>query len=334
MIGIYKIPNKLNGKSYIGQSIHCGRRLDEHCNGNQLIDEVIQLEGIENFTFEILKQCDKSELAKWEDYYIIQYNTMFPEGYNKRWNTAPKERFNIISPIKQEVETFEKIETLDVEKYLSEIEQLLIESENENLVSFFMSAIVRTYEWDFPEVMDEKESYTLEDFFQVKEIIWQEHYGKWQKEYLEKIYFELKFTKEKLGYRQIELLPDIHYRKSSYTPLQKKRFQALQQIVKEYNSLQLCDKYSCYSGGEIKIDENWNVEWWLVYGCLVVHADQKVLYDLLKKMASNGETDILKNFYIKENESFGCISFFKIIPALDFIASGKKSSLYTEIMIL
>lgn len=40
MIGIYKITNKLNNKSYIGQSIHCGKRLDEHTKGNQLIDGV------------------------------------------------------------------------------------------------------------------------------------------------------------------------------------------------------------------------------------------------------------------------------------------------------
>ena len=35
MIGIYKITNKLNGKSYIGQSIHCGKRFDEHNKGKQ-----------------------------------------------------------------------------------------------------------------------------------------------------------------------------------------------------------------------------------------------------------------------------------------------------------
>lgn len=88
MEGIYKITNKLNGKSYIGQSIHCGKRLDEHCKGNQLIDEIIQIEGIENFSFEILKQCSKNEMSIWEDYYIIKYNTMFPSGYNKRWNCS------------------------------------------------------------------------------------------------------------------------------------------------------------------------------------------------------------------------------------------------------
>ena len=87
MVGIYKITNDLNGKSYIGQSIHCGKRLDEHCTGNQFIDEVIQLEGINNFSFKILKEVPQSELSIWEDYYIIKNNTMFPNGYNKKWNT-------------------------------------------------------------------------------------------------------------------------------------------------------------------------------------------------------------------------------------------------------
>lgn len=104
MIGIYKITNKLNNKSYIGQSIHCGKRLDEHCKGNQLIDEIIQLEGIENFTFEIMKQVkeeEKKELSYWEDYYIIKYNTLFPNGYNKKWNCNKAQRRQIQDAIKK-----------------------------------------------------------------------------------------------------------------------------------------------------------------------------------------------------------------------------------------
>ena len=31
MIGIYKIENLINGKVYIGQSIHIERRWQEHC---------------------------------------------------------------------------------------------------------------------------------------------------------------------------------------------------------------------------------------------------------------------------------------------------------------
>ena len=87
MIGIYKITNKNNNKSYIGQSIHCGKRLDEHSKGEQFIDEIIQLEGIENFDFNVLKEVDKEELNYWEDYYIVKYNTLFPNGYNRKMNT-------------------------------------------------------------------------------------------------------------------------------------------------------------------------------------------------------------------------------------------------------
>lgn len=92
MIGIYKITNKLNGKSYIGQSIHCDKRFKEHCRGKkQFIDETIQLEGIENFSFELLEECEEAKLNEREDYYINKYNTMFPNGYNKRWNISQKQ---------------------------------------------------------------------------------------------------------------------------------------------------------------------------------------------------------------------------------------------------
>ena len=42
MIGIYKITNKNNNKSYIGQSIHYGKRLDEHSKGEQFLDNAIE----------------------------------------------------------------------------------------------------------------------------------------------------------------------------------------------------------------------------------------------------------------------------------------------------
>lgn len=43
-------------------------------------------EGIENFNFEILKEVERNELNYWEDFFIIKFGTMFPDGYNKRWN--------------------------------------------------------------------------------------------------------------------------------------------------------------------------------------------------------------------------------------------------------
>lgn len=112
MVGIYKITNKINGKSYIGQSIHCGRRLDEHCKGNQLIDQTIQIEGVENFNFEFLKEVNKNELSMWEDYYIMKYNTMIPNGYNLRWNCSKELRDSFIENFSKEEEKKKKINAI------------------------------------------------------------------------------------------------------------------------------------------------------------------------------------------------------------------------------
>lgn len=117
MIGIYRITNKLNNKSYIGQSVHCGKRLDEHSKGTQLIDEIIQIEGIENFQFEILKEVEKSELNYWEDFFIIKFGTMFPDGYNKKWNCNKETRKEIEKIIKREtIEINQSYEEQEVEQ--------------------------------------------------------------------------------------------------------------------------------------------------------------------------------------------------------------------------
>lgn len=122
MIGIYKITNKANGKSYIGQSIHCGKRLDEHCKGDQLIDQTIQIEGVDNFTFEILKEANKNELSIWEDYYIIKYDTMFPNGYNKKWNCSEELRNILFKNI------FKKVDIKDNKNSYTGKEKNLIET--------------------------------------------------------------------------------------------------------------------------------------------------------------------------------------------------------------
>lgn len=125
MIGIYKITNKLNDKIYIGQSKKCGNRLDQHYNGHsdQFIDMTIQIEGEENFIFELLKEVKKEELDYWEDYYIIYYDCYFPKGYNRRWNNNEEIR----ASIKVKVE---------IDKAKSEKEKERGLTENEILYSF------------------------------------------------------------------------------------------------------------------------------------------------------------------------------------------------------
>lgn len=87
MIGIYKITNKINQKSYIGQSINVERRLKSHKsnykNKNNKTDLYLEMRkyGIENFTFEILKECSKEELNFYEEKFICYFDT-FNNGYN------------------------------------------------------------------------------------------------------------------------------------------------------------------------------------------------------------------------------------------------------------
>lgn len=52
-------------------------------------------EGIENFNFEILKEVERNELNYWEDFFIIKFGTMFPDGYNKKWNCNKETRKEI-----------------------------------------------------------------------------------------------------------------------------------------------------------------------------------------------------------------------------------------------
>ena len=87
MSGIYKITNKINGKSYIGQSIHIEERWKEHLYRNSshisLIKLALQKYGVDNFTFEVIEECSPEELDKKEIYWIKYFDT-----YNKRQTVA------------------------------------------------------------------------------------------------------------------------------------------------------------------------------------------------------------------------------------------------------
>lgn len=93
MIGIYKFTNKINGNSYIGQSIDIEKRRKTHISrafsqtpSNKEYEKTfyraLRKYGVENFSFEILKICPQEELNDWEQYYIQKYNT-YHDGYNE-----------------------------------------------------------------------------------------------------------------------------------------------------------------------------------------------------------------------------------------------------------
>ena len=85
MIGIYKITNKINGKSYIGKSVDIEKRFDKHkkyqSEKNKVLYKAIKKYGIDNFSFEVIDVCNKEELDGKEKYYIEKFNT-FVSGYN------------------------------------------------------------------------------------------------------------------------------------------------------------------------------------------------------------------------------------------------------------
>lgn len=88
MVGIYKITNKLNGKSYIGQA-HCieMRKLQHFAalrsSGKSWYPEARHECGNvdEDFEFTILQECSPDELDELEEYWINYYDS-YNNGYN------------------------------------------------------------------------------------------------------------------------------------------------------------------------------------------------------------------------------------------------------------
>ena len=88
--GIYKIENLVNGKCYIGQSVDIKRRWRSHksCAFNSTSEgydrplyKAIRKYGLNNFSFEVLEECDRVSLNKRETYWIKVFNSM-DNGYN------------------------------------------------------------------------------------------------------------------------------------------------------------------------------------------------------------------------------------------------------------
>ena len=84
---IYKITNKINGKSYIGQTTDYQRRFREHRNKgygeepNKPLYNAFDKYGIDNFDFEVIEDLTENYNER-EKYWIQYYNTLLPNGYN------------------------------------------------------------------------------------------------------------------------------------------------------------------------------------------------------------------------------------------------------------
>lgn len=87
--GIYKITNQNNDMCYIGQAVDLSKRWKDHAKcglgidtpaGNKLYKAMIE-DGIWNFSWEVLEECEREKLNEKERYYIKLYQSN-EFGYN------------------------------------------------------------------------------------------------------------------------------------------------------------------------------------------------------------------------------------------------------------
>lgn len=87
MCGIYKITNTINGRCYIGQSIDIATRWRHHKSyplsaSHYPLYRAFDKYGLDNFIFEIIEECQPSELDAKECAYIKTFNS-YLDGYNQ-----------------------------------------------------------------------------------------------------------------------------------------------------------------------------------------------------------------------------------------------------------
>lgn len=85
---IYKITNKISGKMYIGQTTNIDpeKRIKAHfkkTNSKDLVRDAAKKYGKEALSWEIIYYAfDQNELNQAEKYFIQEYKTLVPNGYN------------------------------------------------------------------------------------------------------------------------------------------------------------------------------------------------------------------------------------------------------------
>ena len=110
---IYLRPNLINGKKYVGQATDLEERQNRwKCLTQPYAGPAINAArakyGIDNFGFEILKECEDEELDKWEKYYIKELNTKAPFGYNLTDGGGGKSGFTVSEETRKKMSEAQK----------------------------------------------------------------------------------------------------------------------------------------------------------------------------------------------------------------------------------
>lgn len=254
---------------------------------------------------------NQNELNYWEDYYIVQYNTMFPNGYNKRWNTNHKDRCSIekeksSQEIKEEQEKPLNYKTgLQTILFLAKGLPFLINICFHNMYLDEMEAVIDTNEeeWD----SNYENLIKLVNYLNTLNL-----QGDWLNiiQYLVEV---CQWWHNSIGYHQLKEIPDISFSKSRYTQLQKERLKGIQNVVKGYNSLKLINKNDTTDWFFEEISDKTILRWRVFRGFLEISsigASKKSKFDygtldfgtLIKKLKENHEENIINQFYVKTDD--------------------------------
>ena len=153
---VYMITNKDNGMKYIGQTLSHRlnhkkyrpfgyiQRFSQHlseakCDNNKTnyLKTSMRRDGSDNFEVSLITNCAKTDVDKFEQYYIILHNTTYPNGYNStsggnkgtnklHTNKEKNDSFQFIKQYRnhQTMETKQKI-SLAVKEFLSKPEETI-----------------------------------------------------------------------------------------------------------------------------------------------------------------------------------------------------------------
>ena len=82
---VYKLTCKLNDMKYVGQTTRSLEiRFKEHAKADSYIGKAIRKYGEENFSREVIEECETSEqLNEREIFWIAHFNCKQPNGYNQ-----------------------------------------------------------------------------------------------------------------------------------------------------------------------------------------------------------------------------------------------------------
>lgn len=118
MIGIYKITSPTK-KIYIGQSIDITQRFNQYkylkCKGQIILHRSLKKYGVDKHKFEIICECEISELNDKERYYQELYSAIGLKGMNCQLvNTLEEKRiFSVETKLKMSVSAKKKVITLE-----------------------------------------------------------------------------------------------------------------------------------------------------------------------------------------------------------------------------